>query len=180
MSESIQRFLDPEKVLFQAGLGAGQTVADLGAGSGFYAVASGKLIGTSGQVFVVDILDTALDHTAAEARLRGIKNIRTIKADLEHDKVEAVPTGSCDLVVMANIVHQLKERLNLFQAAYRMLKTGGKLLVVDWNSNSSPIGPAAAGRVDENEVRKMAEFASLKSGGDLVPDSYHYGLMFIK
>src|SRR5258708_7468668 len=57
-----RKFLDPERVLFAAGLGTGQTFADFGSGSGFYTVGASKIVGEQGTVYSVDILESVLDH----------------------------------------------------------------------------------------------------------------------
>ncbi len=175
------KFNDPEKILFAAGLGAGQMFADYGAGSGFYTFAAGKTVGEQGAVFAVDILQTALDHIAAEARLKGLRNIKTIRADLEdQEALKAIPIGTMDMVLFSNITHQIKNKTTLFAESYRSLKTGGKLLVIDWNDAPSPIGPPAASRLSAGEVSRLAAESHLKSAGELPVDNYHYGLMFIK
>lgn len=175
------KFLDPERILFAAGLSEGQIVADLGTGSGFYSLAAGKIVGDNGFVYAVDILDTALDHLAAEGRLKGIRNLKILRADLEQENsCRSVPTGSVDLIIMAAIVHQIKNQQGLFKEAYRMLKTGGKLIVVDWNDQPGPIGPVASDRIKPEALIKLAKQTTLKEAGSLATDSYHFGLMFIK
>jgi ubiquinone/menaquinone biosynthesis C-methylase UbiE len=175
-----QRFLDPEKVLFRAGLSAGETVADFGAGSGFYALSAGKMVGQNGIVYVVDVLESALEHVSADARLRMLKNIRTLTADLETSNLKQIPDGSCDMVIFANVLHQIKNRKNLLAQAYRALKTGGKLLVIDWNDKPGPIGPKAGMRVAEDEVEKFLVQSGLRMDSKIETDPYHYGLIFIK
>jgi predicted methyltransferase len=176
-----RKFLDPEKVLFGAGLGSSQTLADLGSGSGFYSMASAKIVGEKGLVFSVDVLEAALDHISAEARLKGVRNIKTLAADLEQpNSCKQIPVGSVDMVLLANISHQIKQRENLYKEAYRLLKTGGKLVVIEWNDQPSPIGPLASERINETEISALATKANFKKGGQINVDSYHYGLIFIK
>ena len=173
-------FLNPEKALVITGLTHGMTVADLGAGSGFYAIAAGKIVGPQGQVYVVDILEPALEHLHSEARVHGIRNIQTIRADLENSNAcDSIPEGKTDLVVVANVLHQVQKKQNIFTHAYRLLKTGGKLLVIDWNDSLSPIGPEHGTRISETEVKKLAE-KSFKFADRIATDKYHYGLMFTK
>jgi ubiquinone/menaquinone biosynthesis C-methylase UbiE len=175
------KFNDPEKILFAAGLTSGQVFADYGAGSGFYSLAAGKIVGERGIVLAVDILQTALDHIAAEGRLKGLRNIKTVHADLENPQsLASIGVGSVDMVLFSNITHQIKSKQTLFAEAYRVLKTGGKLLVIDWNDMPSPIGPPAAGRLPSQEVQRFAQESHLKSAGEVPADAYHYGLMFIK
>ncbi len=175
------KFLNPEKILFAAGLTAGKTVADLGAGSGFYTQAAAKIVGDQGTVYAADVLESALDHIAADARLKGYRNIKFLRCDLEsHSSCETIPAGSVDLVIFANIVHQLKDQPGLFVQAYRLLKTGGKVVVVEWNDQPSPIGPVADQRISTATMARFAEKANLKLQGEIPTDPYHYGLMFTK
>lgn len=175
------KFLDPEKLLFSAGLTAGQIVADLGTGSGFYTLAAGKIVGEQGLVYSTDILETALDHVAAEGRLKGLRNLKTFRCDLEQaSSCLTIPTGTVDMVILANITHQLKNQTALFAESYRVLKTSGKLVVVEWNDQPAGFGPSASDRVSVDQIRKLAGQAVLKEAGTLPTDPYHYGLMFIK
>lgn len=175
------KFIDPERVLFAAGLTAGQTVADFGAGSGYYTFAAGKIVGDQGSVLAVDVLEATLEHVSAEARLKGLRNIRTVRADLEQENsLATVPSGSVDMVVFANILHQIKNQKSIMAQAYRLLKTGGKLVLIEWNQSHSPIGPPAIERIHEADAVSTAGGASFKPAGTFATDSYHYGLMFIK
>ncbi len=176
-----KKFLDPEKVLFAAGLAKGHSFADLGSGSGFYTLAAAGIVGEQGVVSSVDILESTLDHISAEARLKNVHNIKTFACDLEKStSCSQITEGSADMVLMANITHQIKNRRNLFAEAYRLLKTGGKLLVIEWNEQPAPIGPVASERISEAEVNNAAKSATFKSAGNLSVDAYHYGLIFIK
>ena len=175
------KFLSPDKVLFATGLAAGQTVVDLGAGSGFYAIAAAKIVGETGNVFVADILESALEHVSAEARLKFLRNIKTFRCDLEKPQsCLNVTEGSVDLIIMANILHQIGNKNNLMSEAYRLLKSGGKLLLIDWNHKPSTIGPVVDSRIDEDATRQLALKFNFKFNRGVDTDNYHYGLVFVK
>lgn len=176
-----RKFLDPERVLFAAGLALSQTFADFGSGSGFYSLGASKIVGEQGSVYSVDILESALDHVVAEARLKGLRNIKTMICDLEQvEACKQISAGTVDMALFANITHQIKNRPNLFAEAYRILKTGGKLVVIEWNEQPGPIGPIASERISELEVTMAAKKSGFKSAGRLTVDPYHYGVMYIK
>lgn len=177
---SNKRFLDPEAVLFRTGVSRGNYVVDLGAGSGFFALASAEIVGSEGQVLVVDILESALEHVSAEARLKNLRNIKTVRADLETDGVEQIEAGSADVVIIANLIYQIKDPSNLMRTAYRLLKTNGKLLVIDWNAKSTSIGPKTSERISEEQIKAIAEKMSLKFNANIEADQYHFGLIFVK
>ncbi|HEX9502915.1 MAG TPA: methyltransferase domain-containing protein [Patescibacteria group bacterium] len=176
-----RKFLDPERVLFAAGLGTGQTFADFGSGSGFYTVGASRIVGEQGTVYSVDILESVLDHIGAEARLKGLRNIKTLMCDLELAAAcSQIPVGSLDMALFGNITHQIKNRTNLFAEAYRLLKTGGKLVIIEWNDQPGPIGPIASDRITEAVVLSLAQKSGFKVAGSINVDPYHYGHIFIK
>lgn len=175
------RFLDPKQTLFEAGLVAGQVVSDLGAGSGFYALGAGQIVGEKGLVYVSDILESALGNVLSEARIRNLRNIKTIRTDLEQPQsCAAIPPGVSDVVVLANVLHQIKNKTNLLAEAYRLLKTSGKLLVVEWNDQPAPIGPVSSSRLKEKTAMELVAAASLKFVRKINTDKFHYGLIFSK
>lgn len=175
-----KKFLNPQTVLFHAGLKTGQTVVDLGAGSGFFALASAGIVGTNGHVHVVDVKDTALDHLASEAKMRGYKNIKTYLANLDHAKLPAhVHIPASDVVVLASILHEIHDMHNLLAHSYSLLKTGGRLVVVDWNDQPGRFGPPAEKRLSEEKVKKQVG-AKFKFVKEVESDPYHFALVFEK
>jgi predicted methyltransferase len=84
------------------------------------------------------------------------------------------------MVVLANIMHEIQNGKQLLMHAYALLKTGGRLVVVDWNDRPGPIGPAADKRISEQEARKQIESSSFKYLKSLDTDEYHFGLVFEK
>ena len=175
------KFLDPEQLLFKSGLARGQIVADLGAGNGHYAMAAAKIVGNNGQVFVIDIMEDSLGMVSSEARLKGLRNVKTIRSDLElPNATGSLPAGQIDLVIYANVLHQVKNRERLFEDAFRLLATGGKVLVVEWNNKPGPIGPPSASRITEGEIMGLAKGSSLAFESKIETDKYHYGLIFKK
>jgi len=178
--EKKTKFLDPEVLLKQVGLNNGQTVVDLGAGSGFFSLAAAKIVGKSGKVYVVDVQEKALEHVASMTRLKNYSNLQTIRANLESNTLEKIPDGTADLVVCVNIIHQIKNQNNLIQTIFRILKTSGQLLVVDWSGSHPIIGPKNAPLLSADELKKLFAKAHLKYESEVPVGIYHFGLTFIK
>jgi ubiquinone/menaquinone biosynthesis C-methylase UbiE len=176
-----KKFLNPDRLLMRAGIMVGQVVADLGAGAGYFSIAAGKIVGNNGEVFSVDVLESALEHVNADARMQNVHNIRSLRADLElPHSLDKIVTGTCHAVLMINILHQIKNKQNLFNHAYRLLHTGGKLLVVDWNDQPFPVGPRAEDRISEEQVDSLAQKCHLKLTSRTEADPYHYSMIYIK
>ena len=75
--------MNPEAIVESFGLQSGMKVADFGSGSGYFTILMAKKVGDSGQVTAVDILESALETVRAKASVSGLKNLQTIRADLE-------------------------------------------------------------------------------------------------
>lgn len=174
-----REFLNPEKLLKAIPLEPGMTVVDMGCGNGHYAVSAGTIVGSQGQVHALDILEEALSQTATLARLHGIHNVSTRVCNLELFGSCGLEEQSGDLVVMSGLLHQLHNKANAIREAYRLLKTGGRLLVVEWTKDS-PFGPAGALRLDEDETRELLEAHGFRPVSELPAGSFHYALLYAK
>jgi ubiquinone/menaquinone biosynthesis C-methylase UbiE len=173
------KFINPGSVIAQTGLRPGEAAADLGCGAGFYAIPAAKIVGSGGQVFCVDILDSKLAVTQSSARQEGLKNTVVIKADLEKP-LDRIAEGSCDLVILASILHEIGSREALVKNAYRVLKTGGKLLVVEWKKEFTPLGPPLEARIAPEDLVSELAANGLRKDKDIPADSFHYAMLFIK
>jgi ubiquinone/menaquinone biosynthesis C-methylase UbiE len=173
------KFIDPASVIAQVGLKAGHVVADLGSGSGFYALPAAQRVGNTGIVYAVDVQEAKLAATQSAARQSGLKNITAVKADLDKPLLE-IEEGSCDTVIIASILHEIDSRETLMKNVYRILKTGGKLLAVEWKKQATPIGPEMSRRVAQDELEQIFLQAGLHKDKDLHTDGFHYAVLFIK
>ena len=125
-------FINPDNVIKELQLQPGMSVADFGSGSGSITVLMAKAVGDSGQVFAIDVLISALESVQGKAKLENIRNIKTIRSNLEIFKNSGLDNESMDLVLMANILFQSKLRKNILQEAKRVAKSGAKIIIIDW------------------------------------------------
>lgn len=175
----MNKFVDPASVIAQMSLKNGHCVADLGCGSGFYALAAARQVGNTGMVYAVDVQEAKLDATQSAARQSGLKNITIVKADLDKPLLD-IPESTCDGVILASIIHEIESREALMKNAYRILKTGGQILAVEWKKQATPIGPDMARRVGQAELEQVMASAGLRKDKDVETDGYHYAVLFIK
>jgi len=151
--------------------------ADFGCGSGGWAIPLAKIL-EEGRVYGIDILEEPLSALRGGARLEKIFNIQTIRSNVEDKNGSKLSNSSVDLVLMSNLLFQIEKKKEVFAEAKRILKTGGKILVVDWQPDV-PQGPEQ-GRISEKEVKKLAENLDLKLEKEFEAGIYHYGLIFTK
>ena len=169
-------FVNPIQILDQIGLKANMTAADFGSGSGGWAIPLAKLL-EDGQVFAVDIQEEPLSALEGRAKLQGIPNIRKIIANVE-EKIPGLPELSCDLILMTDLLFQIDNKEGVFKEAKRVLKPGGKILVVEWTPGVS-LGPKE-GRVSKDEVKEIAKNLGFQLEKGFKAGDYHYGLIFKK
>lgn len=173
------RFLDPEQILCHAGIERGATVADFGCGNGFYPMAAAKIVGQAGQVYAVDVKNESLEATQSAAKHEGFRNVTTVHHDMEQPGVP-IPVNSCDAVVLAGILHLAALQRNIMRECYRVLKGGGKVVVVEWKKESLPFGPNIARRMSPHEVIDLCAKSGFAFVAEMPADYFHYGLVFKK
>ncbi len=173
------RFLDPSQILPYADLARGSVIADFGCGNGFYPVAAAKIAGENGQVYAVDIKDEALGATMSAAKHAGLKNIYVIKYNLENPGVP-IKENSCDAAILAGILHLSKLQKNILRETYRVLKSGGKAIVIEWKKEPLPFGPGINSRISPQESSGLFAAAGFTLKGEIPADAFHYAQVFVK
>ncbi len=173
------RFLDPSQILAEAGIQYGAVVADFGCGNGFYPVAAAKLVGENGTVYAVDVKTEALEATVSAAKHDNLTNIYTIRHDMELPGVD-IKESSCDAVILAGILHLSKLQKNVLKETYRVLKTGGRIIVIEWKKEKLPFGPHIDRRISQTEMNQMLTTVGFRHQGELPADAFHYALIFVK
>ena len=173
--------LDPEAVLVRAGVRAGFVVADLGCGTtGHFILPAAGLVGEKGRAIAVDIIQSILTSVAGRARLEGLANLETIWGDCERPNGVKLPDNTCDIALVVNNMYQAKDRPAFLTEAARITKPGGKVVVIDWKTIATPLGPPAELRVTSDQIRPLAEKTGLKLLDSFEPGPYHWGMIFVK
>jgi ubiquinone/menaquinone biosynthesis C-methylase UbiE len=172
-------FINPASVVAQTGLMQAQTVADLGCGNGFFVLPAAQMVGKDGMVYAVDVQENKLAATVSIANQFGFKNIRVLKADLEKPLLD-LEENSCDLVIVGNILHEIRQKDPLIKNVYRLLKTGGRVVAVEWKRTATPFGPPLEKRVDQQRLEIMLMGAGLRKVKELETDGYHYAELYEK
>lgn len=173
------KFIDPGVVVSHVGLTHGNVVADLGCGAGFFSIAAARMVGNSGVVYALDVQDSKLAATQSAAKHYNLNNIITMRADLDKPFLE-IPEGFCDTIIMASILHEIDSRESLLKNAYRLLKTGGKILAVEWKKVQTPFGPEMSKRLSPEELAAEFNAIGIRHENEVPADGYHYASIFIK
>lgn len=171
-------FSEPREVVLQLGLREGMKVADLGAGSGHYTAAAAAIVEPSGRVYAVDIQEDLHKHIKQHTHQSHRHVIETVWGDIEHAGGTRLRDQSVDAVILANVLFQIENRFGLLGEIKRILKPGGKLLVVDWAGAYGGMGPDPSRVVPEHEAEAFFITGGFHKAKGLRAGPHHYGIIF--
>lgn len=130
----------PEKVLDALKIAPGSTVADIGAGTGYFSLRLAKRVSPQGRVLATDIQPQMLALLDENRRAAGIRNIEPILCTPTDAKL---PEGQLDLALMVDVYHELAYPEETMAQVRRALKPDGRLVLVEYRGEdaSVPIKP---------------------------------------
>ena len=123
-------------------------LADVGCGPGFFALPAAKLL-AAGRVLAIDLQQDSLDIVARDASEAGLHNVETIRADAADLPLSA---ESVDAVLMARFLNNFPQRDAILREAWRVLRPGGRLYLVQWDRVATPMGPPLQIRIGQDEI----------------------------
>jgi protein-L-isoaspartate O-methyltransferase len=140
------------------GLKPGETAADIGCGTGYYASRMARVVGEKGTVYGVDIQQEMLDLLTKKMRLMSITNVKPVLGTVQDPKL---PRESCDLMVLVDVYHEFDFPYEMVRAMIPALKKGGRLVFIEFRKEDP--------KVPIKEVHKMSE-AQMKKEMALHPE----------
>jgi ubiquinone/menaquinone biosynthesis C-methylase UbiE len=150
---------EPSKMVELLGLKKGETVADLGAGTGYVSAKLAQAVGPTGTVYAIDIQPEMLDILAVKMRARNIGNVKPILGALADPHL---PTNAVDMVLMVDVYHELSEPHEMLEAITRGLRTAGRLIFVEYRAEDPAVPIKRVHKMSEAQVRKEAEAYPLR------------------
>ena len=172
--------MSPEKIINQIDIKEGDVVADFGCGAGYFVIPIAKKVGNSGNVYAIDVLASALESVESKAKLEGLLNIKTIRANLEVSNGSKMNSQIADFVILANILYQTNSngRPAILTESKRVLKSSGQLAVIDWTPGKNFLGVENKNCVSGEEIKELAAKTGFRFERSFVADGGHYGLLF--
>jgi ubiquinone/menaquinone biosynthesis C-methylase UbiE len=177
-----QSFIRPDELWRSLDLRAQQSVVHLGCGAGFYLIPAAKIVGKDGVAVGIDIRQDMLDEVMNRAAREDVQDIiKTIRVDLEEKSLvrKTLENAIADWVLVANILHQTKPQPILKEAA-RLIKEKGRVIVVEWDTVATPLGPPPQKRVAKQDILALLPPLQLTVEKEFKPSPYHYGLLLVR
>jgi len=165
----------PHEVLMALSLKPGETVADIGSGSGYFTLRLAAHVGDTGRVFAVDIDPEMIRFLNRRIRDAGVRNVQTILAEPADP---LLPGASVDRFVIVDTWHHIEKPLDYLALMRRMLKPGGQVVMIDFQKKELPLGPPMAMKIAREDLVRQME----ANGFHLVKEHtflpYQYFLVF--
>ena len=179
--ESIESFAGVGYFFDLAALRVGESVVDLGSGSGMDSFVAALKVEPGGRVVGVDMTDAQLAKAERLASAAGIANVTYRKAYIEDTGLES---GSVDCVISNGVINLAADKARVFQEAARLLKPGGRLAISDIVTelplppnvvcNADLWAACIGGAAQQDDYRSAIEMAGLRVARVVDNDGYRF------
>ncbi|CAN5832007.1 hypothetical protein BH24ACI5_BH24ACI5_19760 [soil metagenome] len=158
----------PGKAIKALNILPGQTVADIGAGSGYYSVLLAAAVGPAGRVFATDIQPEMLALIRKKLEAQPIPQLQLVLGTPTDSKLA---DGSVDLALMVDVYHELAEPQIFIRSLKRALKPAGRLVLIEFRKEDArvPIREEHKMTVREARMELEAEGLRLREVIDILP-----------
>ncbi|MDF2439085.1 MAG: hypothetical protein JWN98_69 [Abditibacteriota bacterium] len=168
---------NPQQIVAAVEVRPGERVAEIGCGTGWFTFELERAVRPRGMVYALDTQPAMLQ--ILRARRESWERILTLPCgenDFELDD------GEVDVVFHANALHECNEPERHLREVYRVLKPGGRAIVIEWHwaDEESQPGPPNTQRLEVNEVKKLLEKAGFSVGEVQDVGPYHYAVQGTK
>ena len=163
-----EREEQPGKALDLIGIRPGMTVADVGAGTGYFALRIARRVGPTGKVYANDIQPKMLERLSENAQLAKLENIETV---LGSEADAKLPENRMDMIILVDVYHEFSRPQEMLRSMRRALKPDGRLVLLEYKKEdpSIPIRPDHKMFVADAKIEVEAEGYELDKVIDDLP-----------
>lgn len=163
-AESREVYRERERIVAAAGIRKGETVADIGAGTGLLTVLLARSTGPTGTVYGEDIIPEFVKHLGDRAAAEGLGNV--VPTLGKEDSAE-LPRGSIDVAFICDTYHHFEYPKTMMRTIHEALRPGGRLVIVDFEripgvSSEWILNHVRAGRAEVEAELRDAGFVPLE------------------
>jgi precorrin-6B methylase 2 len=149
----------PQLVIDALEIKPGQTIADLGAGSGYYSFRIAPLVGPTGKVLAIDIEPTMLEAIAQRASREHVANITTVRSS---ERDPNLAPHSVDLLFMVDVYHELEYPYEVLSKVREALKPGGRVALIEYRAEDPEVMIKPVHKMSERQVRREMQAAGFQ------------------
>lgn len=164
--------LQINRVMDILGVSSGKSVADIGAGSGWFSVRAAKRVGPTGTIYAIDINPEAVHYIDQRAKKEQLSNIKAI---LNKPDDPSLPANSVDAVLLLKTYHEVARPITLLRNLRTALRPNAKIGIIDRNGNGENHGVGKEVIIRE---AKEAGYRLINQYDFVKPDNMDYFLVF--
>jgi predicted methyltransferase len=149
----------PDQIMDAVHVADGSTVADIGAGAGWFTIRLAQRVGPKGMVYAQDVQGLFLGAIKRRVQREGLQNVETRQA---HNNDPNLPAKTLDAILMVDAYQEVDNRVVYLRNLANALKPTGRIGIVNWKPGSGGPGPDSNERVAQSVVETDAAAAGLK------------------
>ena len=166
----------PELIMDLLGIADGATVADVGAGGGWFTVRLARRVGPNGLVYAEDIQPQMLESLNRRVRREGLDNVLAIRGTPSNPQIPS----QIDAVLIVDVYAEVADPVTLLRNLVPRLKPGGRVGIVDYKLDGGGPGPPLDERIEPEAVIRDARTAGLRLLSREHSLPYQYLLVFVE
>jgi len=137
----------------------GQTVADLGAGSGYYTRRLARAVGDAGKVYAVDIQQGMLDLLQVNLAREKVANVIPVLSTPDDPRL---PANAIDMILLVDVYHEFGQPQTMLQRMKTALKTGGRLVLLEFRGEDPDVPIRPEHKMTKAQVKLELEHEGFK------------------
>ena len=149
----------PDQIMDAVHVADGSTVADIGAGAGWFTIRLAQRVGPKGHVYAQDLQRLMLDAIKRRVQREGLENVTTVQA---HGNDPNLPAKTLDAILMVDAYQEVENRVDYLRNLANALKPTGRIGIVNWKPGRGGPGPDPNERVAQSVVEGDAAAAGLR------------------
>lgn len=165
----------PAEVVALLRLEAGDVVADIGAGTGYFEPHLHRAVGETGTVFAVDVEPSLVGHLRERAEKEKLARVVPVLGSFDDPRL---PRGVVDLVIVVNTYHHVGGRVDYFKRLHAAFAPGGRLAIVEFTDKPRPVGPPLEHSLSKEQIVSELREAGWKLDADHALLPWQYLLVF--
>jgi ubiquinone/menaquinone biosynthesis C-methylase UbiE len=155
-----RKMLPPEAILSGFSLTEGETMVDVGAGTGFFALPAAAVVGPTGRIVAVDQSEEMVEELARRVTQAELDNI-SVHVSSGYDF--GIGSDIADMVLIATVLHEVDDKPRMLGEALSVLKTGGRVGIVEWRAEEMDRGPRLDERLTSTETISLLQEVGFQS-----------------
>ena len=139
----------PQLMIDALQIKSGQTIADVGAGSGYYSFRIAPLVGEQGNVLAIDVEPRMLKIIGERAKRAAVANVTTVLSTPSDPNLEP---NSVDLLFMVDVYHELEFPLEMMTKVREALKPGGRVALIEYKAEDPAVMIKPVHKMTERQI----------------------------